>query len=221
MKSATAVLLCACLLAVPVAAAHADASPVRAGFAERDISPEIGMERPGNYYKQFHKAFHDPCKVRAAVFDDGQSRVALVSVDALVVRRPQVEKARADIQRATGIEAGAILIAATHSHSSGPTGMLLPGEFDHADPFVQKLAYEESTMANAAYLAQLEKQIVAAVVAANEARAPVHVGFGSGREEKVSSNRRFHMRNGLTFTRPGQGNPDILAPAGPTDPEAA
>src|SRR6516165_1274164 len=82
----------------------------KAGFAERDITPELGMEAPGGYGKAFHRSIHDPCKVRAAVFDDGQSRVAIVGIDALGIRRDTVLKVRKAVADRVGIPAGAILI---------------------------------------------------------------------------------------------------------------
>jgi hypothetical protein len=111
-----------------------------AGFAERDISPEIGMEQPGGYGKSFHRSFHDPCKVRAVVFGDGRARVALVGVDALMVPRSLVESARWGIGQGCGIPPEAVLIGASHSHSSGPTGMIQPGEYEPAPPLVRRLA---------------------------------------------------------------------------------
>ncbi|MDX9909992.1 MAG: hypothetical protein RBS23_11080, partial [Mariniphaga sp.] len=110
------------------------------GFAELDISPEIGMEQPGGYGKSFHKTFHDPCKVRAVVFNDGEKRVAIVGIDALMVHRSLVLSVREKVQTRCGIPSESILISASHSHSSGPTGMIQPGEFDHADAFIKSLA---------------------------------------------------------------------------------
>ncbi len=195
------------------------APEVRTGFAERDISPEIGMERPGGYGKGFHQRFHDPCKARAVVFDDGTDAVALVGLDALIIREPQVAEARKRIAEKTGIAPGSVLIGASHSHSSGPTGMVLPGEFDHADELVRDLAYEQSSAADPKYLEIMIDGIVGAVVEAYETRQVLKLGFGRGEEETVSFNRRWRMKNGLTFTHPRFGNPEMEKTAGPIDPE--
>ena len=177
------------------------------------------MERPGGYGKVFHTVFHDACKVRAAVFDDGGRRVALVGLDALMVPRALVLAARTEIQKRSGIAPDAVLVGASHSHSSGPTGMVQPGQFDNASDFVKKLAYEHTSCADPRYLERVRAGIVEAVVEADRSRVEAQVSFGSGHEDKAAYNRRFRMKNGLSYTHPGQGNPDIVRPAGPIDPE--
>lgn len=198
----------------------AEPSPAtKVGFAERDITPEIGSEKPGGYGKSYHKTLHDPCKVRAAVFDDGHDRVALVGVDALIVPRSLVEGARKRIEVRCNIPGDHVLIGASHSHSSGPVGMVIPGEYDHASPLVQELAYEKSSGADPEYLNRVQQAVADAVVEATEKRQDAQCGVGKGVEDTVAFNRRFRMKNGRSHTHPGQGNPDIVEAAGPTDPE--
>jgi hypothetical protein len=192
---------------------------LKAGFAERDITPAIGMEVPGGYGKSFSKRIHDPCKARAAVFDDGEQRVALVGLDALIVPRSVVLEARRTIQERCGIPPENVMIGASHSHSSGPIGMVQPGEFDHASDLAKDLAYNKSSCADAGYLTIVREAIVEAVVVANEARSEATAGFGTGLEDQVAFNRRLRMKNGLSFSHPGKGNPDNAEFAGPTDPQ--
>ena len=213
----------AVMLATPAAGPTIAGPPAHptflAGFAERDITPEVCMEAPGGYGKSYHTSVHDPCKVRASVFDDGRTRVAIIGLDALGVRRDTVVNARRLIRERTGIPDGSILIAASHSHSSGPLVKTMPGEFDHASPLVRRLAYEESTSANPDYVARVERAIVEAVCEADARRVDARAGIGKGVEATVAYNRRFLMKDGRTVTHPGLGNPDIVEPAGPVNPE--
>jgi neutral ceramidase len=195
------------------------ASGSRAAFVEADITPEIGMEQPGGYGKVFLKKLHDPCKVRVAVFDDGSRKVALIGTDTLTVPDSIVRRAREQITEKCGIAPDSVLIGASHSHSGGPVALVQPGEYDHASPLVRKLAYEHSSCADARYLELFNRQIVSAVVEATRSLQPVKCSFGVGREGSVAFNRRFRMKNGLTYTHPGKGNPDILEVAGPIDPD--
>jgi neutral ceramidase len=207
------------LVALSGTAAEPAAPIFKAGFAERDITPEIGSEAPGGYGKAYHKSIHDPCKVRAAVFDDGTNRVALVGLDAISVLRETVVNVRKAIAKKTGIPENAILLGASHSHSSGPLSGVMAGEYDHASKLVQKLAYEQTICVDPKYLDKVEKVIVEAVCQAHDSRVAAKAGIGRGSEKTVAFNRRFKMRDGRSITHPGLGNPDIVEPAGPTDPE--
>ena len=156
------------------------------------------MERPGGYGKGYHQAFHDPCKARAVVFDDGEKPVALVGLDALIVVKPHVEEVRKRVAEKTGIAPEAIMIGASHSHSSGPTGMVQPGDLDHADELVRDLAYEQSSSADPLYVERMIDGIPRAIIYAWETRSDLSVGFGRGEEDSISFNRRWRMKNGLT-----------------------
>ncbi len=194
-------------------------SLLKVGFAERDITPDPGMEVPGGYVKEHFQEIHDPCRVRAAVFDDGRTRVALVGIDSLIVPRYLVQAARRIIHEQCGILPDSVLIGAAHNHSAGPIGMVQPGQFDDASALVKRLAYEVSSDADAGYVQRVQEEIITAVCHADSCRVEAHCGIGVGNESKVSFNRRLRMKNGLTYTHPGQGNPGIVGYAGPIDPQ--
>lgn len=194
-------------------------SSLKVAFAERDITPDVGMEMPGDYLKSYFKGFHDRCKVRVAVFSDGATSVALVGVDSVGVPRVVVQAARELIRQQCGISPTGVLVAASHSHSSGPVNGTLPGQYDHAPALVQHLAYDLSTAANPGYMKLVEKQIADAVSEANDSLVEARCGVGTGHEDKVAFNRRIRMKNGRTYTHPGHGNPDSIGYAGPTDPQ--
>ena len=193
---------------------------MKAGFCEKDITPKIGMEKPGNYGKNYVTKIHDPLKVRAVVIDDGKEKVALVGIDSLVI---QSANAVAEIRKKTrelcGIKESNIMIAASHTHNGGPFFGFLPLDYADAPALVKNLIINHSTIANPAYYNKVVEQVVKAIFEANRRREEVLLSAGSGFEDKVAFNRRFKMKQGKIYTHPGKCNPDIIKPAGPIDPK--
>ncbi|HQL88110.1 MAG: hypothetical protein GX574_03595 [Lentisphaerae bacterium] len=173
---------------------------LKAGFAEKDITPVEGMEMPGMFSKRFSGPVHDPLWVNGAVFEDAHGAVAVVGVDALSVKGSTVRKARAKIAEATGIAGGRVMVAASHTHNGGPTCEVFLSESDPA------------------YCDLVAEAIAEVVIQAWEKRQEVVFKAGSGKAERVAFNRRFRMVGGTERTHPGRCNPDVIEPAGPVDP---
>jgi hypothetical protein len=178
---------------------------LRAGFGLADITPAPGASIPGGFRPNPSKGVRDPLLAVACVVTDGRAPVALVGIDALFVGKHTVRAARERIEKATGIPGANVLVAASHTHTGGPILSCLGNE---GDP-----AYEE----------KVAQDIAAAVVAAWKALEPCEVGIGLGKEDTISFNRRFLMRDGREITHPGKpGTPhhaEIVRPAGPIDPD--
>jgi neutral ceramidase len=194
---------------------------MQVGFAAADITPPIGKEVPGGFTKAYSTSIHDPLLATAAVISDGENRVALVGIDSLSVKGSVVQAARAIIEQRTGIPGGHVMVAASHTHNGGPCVGALPGDFAQAwDPeFCEDLAQNHATAADPEYLHELTHQIATAVILADQRKQEARLAVGRGCEPTVAFNRRFKMRDGTQMTHPGKGNPDIVEPAGPTDPE--
>jgi neutral ceramidase len=194
---------------------------VRAGFHTADITPALGMEKPGGYGKSYVQQIHDPLKVRAAVFEHEGTTLAFVGVDTcdLPLANRYVGDVRQMIERQCGIPVGNVMLGASHTHSGGPLSWFELSAFAGAPELVRTLVRDHSTNPDPLYLDWVQRQIVTAVSEAQRQRVEVRLSVGSGREEESAFNRRFTMANGRVYTHPGKGNPDIVAPAGPIDPE--
>src|SRR5882672_8442043 len=96
-----------------------DPAPLKAGFAEIDISPAPGTRKIGWNNKNQGDKVVDPLYARAAAFECGEGRVGFIGLDLLFVHRDQVAEIRKRIQEKTGFPGESVLIGATHNHA-GP-----------------------------------------------------------------------------------------------------
>lgn len=191
------------------------------GFIPPISRPPWVWKKPGGYGKSYIKEIHDPLKARATVLEHAGTALALVGLDTCILPLfPDfLARVRRDVEQACGIPGGHLLIGASHTHSGGPLSWYDPGTFAGSPELVQRLARDYSTIPDPLYTDWVARQIVTAVTEAHRKRQKARLSVGVGREEQSSFNRRFKMRNGRVYTHPGKGNPDILEPAGPIDPD--
>jgi hypothetical protein len=212
MKIFATLLLAACL-PVSLFAAESDKPVFRAGAATSDVTAPLGTSINGGFHDREATFIHDPQLARCLALDDGKTQVVLVVVDSCVIGRDIFDEAGAMVEKATGLPRSQMLMSATHAHSCGT--MQAVGQSD-PDPLYQRFVARRIADGVRCALQNLEP----ARIATGVARVPQHV-----------FNRRFEMKEGgipptplgLTTdrvrTNPGIGNPLVVKPAGPTDPE--
>ncbi len=191
------------------------ANSLQEGVAEIDITPPVGYRLAGYFNERLATGTHDPLHAKAIVLEQGKEQVALVSCDLVGLSLSVSTNARALASARTGIPVTNIVICATHSH----TGPLFEGalrEYFH-ERAEQKFARDPQEQVD--YPALLVEQVVKVLVAAQANLRPAEVQAGIATQNGLSFNRRYWMRNGKVAFNPGQLNPDIVRPAGPTDPD--
>lgn len=128
------VLLGACSEPEPVVTEPAPAPRVgfHAGAASAEVSPEPGAFIAGHTRNRRFTGVHDPLYVKAVVLQNGETSIAIVTVDNIGLTRPDIEVIR---QRAStwaalpGLDPEHIIVSSTHSHS-GPDVVGLWGEHE-------------------------------------------------------------------------------------------
>ena len=93
------------------------------------------------------------------------------------------------------------MINATHTHTAAGIADLL------------------GTNANEAYVDWVPLKLADAVEVATHRMQTARIGFATAHEDRISFNRRWHMRDGTVRMNPGVDNPDLVKPTYPIDPE--
>jgi len=208
IKTLTMILAVSCLASVRLFAASPDKAGFRAGAAASNITPFLGGEIVGNFIRPIATNVHDELHARCLVLDDGRTRLALVVCDLLGTSRSVSTEARKLIQQNTGIPPEHVLISAVHTHSACiASGKGTVGEYNK-------------------FVAQ---RIADGVQTAIGRLRPAQVAFATAEAPEHVFNRRWFMKHGtvppnpfggvdrVKMNPPG-GSPDLVEPAGPTDP---
>lgn len=159
-KLAALLLILAAFARRPVVGAEDGQFPVasnlRAGVAKVDITPADtdGVEVAG--HRRIVHGVRDPLRAGVLVLDDGETRAAIVTLDAINAANELVALARLRISQAASVPPAHILVAASHNHSGPP--------FSADSPWGQDLIRK---------LGDTARQ------AASQLR-PVSVGYGEG-----------------------------------------
>lgn len=201
MKLSAAFLI---LCLIPSAAAD-----LRTGTAAVNINPSTGTPLAGYYSQRGAEGVIDDLYAKAAVLDDGRTKVALVACDLISLPRQTVLEARKLIEQQTSIPGGNVMISATHQH----TGPVIARESARDD------LDGGSSELGKAYTDDLPKRIAKSVADANSKLTPARASYAREFEHRLAFNRRFWMKDGTVGWNPGKLNPNTIRPVGPIDPE--
>lgn len=191
------------------------AQRLSAGAAMSNITPPLGEPIIGNWTEFPATHVHDELHARSLVLDDGSSRVAIVVVDNLGIPRRVLDHAKRLAQKQSGIAIDRILISSTHTHSA--TTARGSGREDPSEPLD-------------GYQTFVAQRIADGIHRAVNNLEPARIAWGSGSVPQQVFNRRWFMKAGPDLANPfggvdkvrmnpPMGSPDLLKPAGPTDPE--
>jgi hypothetical protein len=190
-------------------ACGATAAELRVGASVTKITPPLGVPLAGYYHARGADSVLDDLYARTMVVEQDGKKAAFVVLDLISTTRALVEQSRAEIAKRTGLAGSRVMISATHTH----TGPELKGRGRRTD---EVSSGSESVLK---YVEQLPALIADGVKQAESNLALARMSAAIGREEHLSFNRRFKMRDGTVGWNPGKGNPNIVAAAGVTDPD--
>ena len=198
----------------PLWAQSPESPGFRAGAATSNITPPLGQPIIGGWMPFPSTYVHDELHAKCIVLDDGHTRLALVVCDILGMHSSVSNEARRLIQEELGIPPERVMISATHTHSAssalGSDRFAIEGTLDDYQRFISR-------------------RIADGVACAVNNLRPAEMAFGTAEAPEHVFNRRWFLKEGTmpknpfgkldeVKMNPGANNPNLVKPAGPTDP---
>ena len=199
--------------------ADAQTKVFRAGASLSNITPDLGDGIVGNFGTPPPAThIHDQLNARALVLDDGTTRLVIVVADNVGINREVFDEAKRIIHESTNLPKDHMLMSATHTHSGTSAGG--QGEKRRGWNVGKPLD---------SYQTFLARRIADGVQVAINNLEPARIGWGVGQVPQHVFNRRWKLKPGTpnlspfgtqeeVRMNPGINNPNLLEPAGPTDP---
>jgi hypothetical protein len=187
---------------------------LRAGAATSIITPLLGTSLDGPISKRGPaRHIHDELCARCLVLSDGETTLGIAVCDSTMIHQDVFDRAKARVAELAGLPASHVMMTATHSHST-PRAVGI-----------------SRTLLDDSYLDFLSQRIADGLCRAANQLVPARLGVVTLDKPEHLHNRRWHMVEesippnafGETGDRvrmnPPRCDPDLIEPAGPTDPQ--
>ncbi len=171
---------------------------LKVGFSRVNINPMMGIEIDGYFIERRADGLLDDLEANAIAIEQNGTKILMISVDHLGIKKSQIDLYKPMITEATGVSGDHIFISCTHTH----TGPKIKGELDDKAR---------------AYIDFLGRRLCDVSVFALADLKAARMGYGIGKAPNIAFVRRFRMKDGSIKTNPGVDHPDIVEPIGEVD----
>ena len=199
---------------------YAQNAVFQAGASTANITPPLGSGIVGNFgVPPPANYIHDELHARTLVLDDGKTKLVFVIVDNVGIIREVFDEAKRIIFEETKIPKEQVLIASDHTHSA----VSASGSGSKRGGWNADIPFDD-------YQRFVIRRIADGVRVALNNLEPARIGWGAGNVPQHVFNRRWKMKTplvnpfgekDLVKMNPGVANPDLVEPAGPTDPQVS
>ncbi len=167
---------------------------MKAGFARLDITPPFGTELVGYPHERPAESIITPLYVNAIAIDDGNTRAALVTIDAEGAVSECTDIMREYVSEKTGLDPDSVFISCTHCHQG--TGF-----------YVMSNVFQ-----------MVKTRVADAVKMALDDLKEAKAHIASGKAEGIAFIRLFKIKGGGSKSIPSLSNPnEIEGPMGTPD----